>query len=170
MITSLRHTASWTLLAIASCAVPAFAQNAAPNNAAPALPPAATAANGYGLNAQLPANRRAAHRNSEQALLGSPNPYSTDGAQGDTNDAQRAALLDTQRMTVLGGDQAAQPAVGKGKAKGKGKAPAAADGQVRVAGQPGRPNTAAGLTPQGATRTTYTDPYAGKQGVYRSPW
>ncbi|MFC6313068.1 hypothetical protein, partial [Paraburkholderia dipogonis] len=124
---------------------------------------------GYGLNAQLPANRRAAHRSSEQALLGAPNPYSTDGAQGDTNDAQRAALLDTQRMTVLGGDQAAQPAVGKGK--GKGKAPAAANGQLRVAAQPGRPNAAAGVvTPEGAARTTYTDPYASKQGVYRSPW
>ncbi|MFM0240679.1 hypothetical protein [Paraburkholderia phytofirmans] len=168
MTTSLRHTASWTLLAIASCAVPAFAQNAAPNNAAPALPPAATAANGYGLNAQLPANRRAAHRSSEQAMLGSPNPYSTDGAQGDTNDAQRTALLDTQRMTVLGGDQAAQPAVGKGKAKGK--APAAANGQLRVAAQPGRPNVGAGPAPGGAIRNTYTDPYASKQGVYRSPW
>lgn len=148
--------------------MPAFAQNAGPNAAAAALPPAATAANGYGLNAQLPANRRAAHRSSEQALLGSPNPYSTDGAQGNTNDAQRAALLDSQRMTVLGGDQAAQPAVGKGKVKGK--APAAANGQVRVAAQPGRPNAAAGLTPEGAARATYTDPYASKQGVYRSPW
>lgn len=163
MMTSLRHIASWTLLAIASCAAPAFAQNAAP-----ALPPAATAANGYGLNAQLPANRRTAHRSSEQALLGAPNPYSTDGAQGDTNDAQRAALLDTQRMTVLGGDQAAQPAVGKGK--GKGKAPAAVNGQLRVAAQPGRPNAGTGATPEGAARTTYTDPYASKQGVYRSPW
>jgi hypothetical protein len=71
-------------------------------------------------------------------------------------------------MTVLGGDQAAQPAVGKGK--GQRKAPAAANGQVRVAGQPGRPNAADGLTPEGAARATYADPYATKQGVYRSPW
>lgn len=165
---SLRHLAAWTFLAVASSAVPAFAQNAAPNPAATARPPAATAANGYGLNAQLPADRRAANRASEQGFLGSPNPYGSDDAQGNTNDAQRAALLDTQRMTMLGGDQAAQPAVGKGK--GQRKAPAAANGQVRVAGQPGRPNAAAGLTPDGATRATYTDPYASKQGVYRSPW
>jgi hypothetical protein len=168
MMTSLRHTATWTFLAIASCATPAFAQNAAPNPATAVRPPAATAANGYGLNAQLPADRRAAHRSSEQGLLGAPNPYGTDGAQGNTNDAQRAALLDSQRMTVLGGDQAAQPAVGKGK--GQRKAPAAANGQVRVAGQPGRPNAADGLTPEGAARATYADPYATKQGVYRSPW
>ncbi|MFM0556101.1 hypothetical protein P0D69_34795 [Paraburkholderia sediminicola] len=168
MMTSLRHTATWTFLAIASCAMPAFAQNAAPNPAAAARPPAATAANGYGLNAQLPAERRAAHRSSEQGFLGAPNPYGTDDTQGNTNDAQRAALLDTQHMTVLGGDQAAQPAVGKGK--GQRKAPAAVNGQVRVAGQPGRPTAADGLTPQGAARATYTDPYASKQGVYRSPW
>ncbi|MFM0222264.1 hypothetical protein [Paraburkholderia dipogonis] len=168
MMTSLRHTATLTFLAIASCAMPAFAQNAAPNPAGGARPPAATAANGYGLNAQLPADRRAAHRSSEQGFLGAPNPYGADDTQGNTNDAQRAALLDTQRMTVLGGDQAAQPAVGKGK--GQRKAPAAANGQVRVAGQPARPNAADGLTPQGAARATYTDPYASKQGVYRSPW
>jgi hypothetical protein len=110
MNTSLRHTATWMLLAIGSCAMPAFAQKAAPEPA-----PAATAVNAYGVNAQLPANRRAAHRDSEKALLGSPNPYGTDNMQGNTDDAQRAALLDTQRMTVLGGGQGAQPAVGKGQ-------------------------------------------------------
>ncbi|ABE29139.1 hypothetical protein DR64_1535 [Paraburkholderia xenovorans LB400] len=164
MTTSLRHTASWMFFAIASCALPAFAQNAAPNPAAAA--PAATAANDYGVNAQLPANRRTAHRNSEQALLGAPNPYGTDNAQDNTDDAQRTALLDTQRMTVLGGGQGAQPALGKGQRK----APAAANGQVRVAGQPGRPNPANALTPEAAATTTYADPYASKRGVYRSPW
>jgi alkyl sulfatase BDS1-like metallo-beta-lactamase superfamily hydrolase len=87
MMTLLRHTATWTFLAIASCAVPAFAQNAAPNSAGGARPPAATAANGYGLNAQLPADRRAAHRSSEQGFLGAPNPYGINDAQGNTNDA-----------------------------------------------------------------------------------
>ncbi|SED11429.1 hypothetical protein SAMN02787142_2581 [Burkholderia sp. WP9] len=163
MNTSLRHTATWMLLAIGSCAAPAFAQKAAPEPA-----PAATAVNAYGVNAQLPANRRAAHRDSEKALLGSPNPYGTDNMQGNTDDAQRAALLDTQRMTVLGGGQGAQPAVGKGQRK----APAAANGQVRVAGQPGRPNPAANaLAADGTAKTTYADPYtSGKRGVYRSPW
>lgn len=158
MTTSLRHTATWMFLAIASCAVPAFAQNAAPDRAAPA--PAATAVNGYGVNAQLPANRRAAHRDSEKALLGSPNPYGKDNVQGNTDDAQRAALLDTQRMTVLGGGQGAKPALGKGQRK------------VQAAGQPGRPNQAnAALAADGTAKTTYADPYsAGKHGVYRSPW
>lgn len=167
MTTSLRHTATWIFLAIACGAVPAFAQNAAPNGGGNAPPPAATAVNGYGVEAQLPANRRAAHRDSEKALLGSPNPYGTDNPQGNTDDAQRAALLDTQRMTVLGG-QGAQPAVGKGQRK----APAAAKGQVQVAGQPGPPNQAnAALAADGTAKTTYADPYsAGKHGVYRSPW
>ncbi|MDR8397442.1 MULTISPECIES: hypothetical protein [Paraburkholderia] len=166
MTTSLRHTATWMFFAIASCGLPAFAQNAAPNPAAAAPAPAATATNDYGVNAQLPANRRAAHRNSEQALLGAPNPYGTDNMQGNTDDAQRNALLDTQRMTVLGGGQGAQPALGKSQRK----APAAAaNGQVRVAGQPGRPNPAT-LTPEGAATAAYADPYAGKRGVYRSPW
>jgi hypothetical protein len=167
MTTSLRHTATWMFFSIASCAAPAFAQNAAPNPAVAAPVPAATAVNDYGVNGQLPADRRAAHRNSEQALLGAPNPYGTDNAQGNTDDAQRTALLDTQRMTVLGGGQGAQPAVGKGQRKA---APAPANGQMRVAGQPGRPNAANALTPEGAATTTYADPYASKQGVYRSPW
>ena len=168
MTTSLRHTASWMFLAIASCALPAFAQNAAPNGGGNALPQPATAVNGYGVEAQLPANRRAAHRDSEKALLGSPNPYGTDDMPANTDDAQRSALLDTQRMTVLGGGQGPQPALGKAQRK----APAAANGQVQVAGQPGRPNQAnAALAADGTGKTTYADPYsAGKHGVYRSPW
>ena len=166
MTASIRHTTTWMFLALASCAAPAFAQNAAP---APAAAPAATAATGYGSNAQkTPVERRAARRNSEQQLLGAPHEYSTDDtAQGNTDEAQRTALLNEQRMKVLGGAQGAQPARGKGQRK----APAAANGQLRVAGQAGRPTAAEGLMPEGAAKTTYADPYdAGKHAVYRSPW
>ncbi|MFL9914487.1 hypothetical protein PQR75_03550 [Paraburkholderia fungorum] len=167
MITTLRHTRTSLLLAIATCAAcavcaaPALAQNAAPAPAAPAL--AATAATSYGTPA--PAARAKpgdARRKSEAQLLGAPRDYgSPDAQQGNTADAQQAALLDEQRMTVLGG---AQPAV-------RNKAPAAANGKVRVAGQPGRPNAADGLMPDGAAKTTYADPYApGKHAVYKSPW
>jgi hypothetical protein len=167
MITTLRHTRTSLLLAIATCAAcavcaaPALAQNAAPAPAAPAL--AATAATSYGTPA--PAARAKpgdARRKSEAQLLGAPRDYgSPDAQQGNTADAQQAALLDEQRMTVLGG---AQPAV-------RNKAPAAANGKVRVAGQPGRPNAADGLMPDGAAKATYADPYApGKHAVYKSPW
>jgi hypothetical protein len=59
--------------------------------------------------------------------------------------------------------------VGKGQ---RNKAPrAAANGKVRVAGQPGGPNAADGLMPEGAARATYANPYdPGKHAVYRSPW
>jgi hypothetical protein len=166
MTISFRHTTTSLLLAIATCAAPAIAQNAAPAPAAPAL--AATAATGYyGVpTAAAPANPGAAHRNSEAQLLGAPREYgSPDAQQGNTADAQQAALLDEQRMTVLGG-QGAQPAVGKGQ---RNKAQAAANGKVRVAGQPGDPNAA--LMPEGAAKTTYADPYdPGKHAVYKSPW
>ena len=164
MTISFRHTRTSLLLAIATCAAPALAQNAAP-----APPLAATAATSYGTpTAAAPANPGAAHRNNEAKLLGAPRDYgSPDAQQGNTADAQQAALLDEQRMTVLGG-QGGQPAVGKAQ---RNKAPAAANGKVRVAGQPGRPNAADGLMPDGAAKTTYADPYApGKHAVYKSPW
>jgi len=164
MTISFRHTTTSLLLAIATCAAPAIAQNAAPAPAAPAL--AATAATSYGVpTAAAPANPGAAHRNSEAQLLGAPREYgSPDAQQGNTADAQQAALLDEQRMTVLGG-QGAQPA-GRGQ---RNKAQAAANGKVRVAGQPGDPNAA--LMPEGAAKTTYSDPYdPGKHAVYKSPW
>lgn len=163
MITTLRHARTSLLLAIATCAcaAPALAQNAAPAPAAPAL--AATAATSYGTPAPTArAKPGDARRNSEAQLLGAPRDYgSPDAQKGNTADAQQAALLDEQRMTVLGG---AQPAV-------RNKAPGAANGKVRVAGQPGRPNAAAGLMPESAAKNTYADPYAtGKHAVYKSPW
>jgi hypothetical protein len=143
------------LAAAATCAVPAFAQN----NAAPA----ARTVTGYGAAAPAPVDRAAKNRNSEQQLLGAPREYSDGGTQGNTDDAQRAALLDEQRMTVTDG----QPAPRKGQRK----APAAANGPLRVAGQPGRANAGDSLLPAGAAKNTYTDPYgAGKRSVYRSPW
>ncbi len=168
MTTLLRHTASWMFLTIASCATPVFAQNAVPQPDTPGPAAAATAATGYGVNAQPPVNRHAAQRTSEQTLLGAPPEYSADSmTQGHTDDTQRNALLDEQRMTVTAGGQGAKAGPGKGQHK----APAAANGQARVAGQPGRPNAADGLMPQGAAKTTYADPYgAGKHAVYRTPW
>ncbi|CAE6824216.1 hypothetical protein [Paraburkholderia domus] len=166
MTISFRHTTTSLFLTIATCAAPALAQNAAP--AAPTL--AATAATSYGTPAPAaPANPGAAHRNNEAKLLGAPRDYgSPDAQQGNTADAQQAALLDEQRMTVLGGGQGGQPAVGKGQ---RNKAQAAANGKVRVAGQPGGPNAANALMPEGAAKTTYADPYdPGKHAVYRSPW
>lgn len=167
MTISFRHTTTSLLLAIATCSAPALAQNAAPA-AAPAAPTlAATAATAYGTPTPAArANPGAAHRNSEAQLLGAPHEYGSPGAQqGNTADAQQAALLDEQRMTVLGGGQ---PAVGKGQ---RNKPQAAANGKVRVAGQPGGPNAADGLMPEGAARTTYANPYdPGKHAVYRSPW
>lgn len=154
------------LLALALYAAPALAQNAAaPAPAAPAL--AATAATSYSTPAPAArANPGAANRNSEAQLLGAPREYgSPDTQQGNTADAQQAALLDEQRMTVLGG---AQPAVRKGQPN---KAQIAANGNVRVAGQPGGPNAAERLMPDGAAKTTYADPFdAGKRAVYKSPW
>ncbi|MFM0152603.1 hypothetical protein [Paraburkholderia sediminicola] len=169
MTISFRHTTRSLLLAIATCAVPALAQNAPPVAAAPTL--AATAATAYGTPTPAArANPGAAHRNSEAQLLGAPHEYgSPDAQQGNTADAQQAALLDEQRMTVLGGGQGGQPAVGKGQRNKA--AQAAANGKVRVAGQPGGPNAADGLMPEGAARATYADPYdPGKHAVYRSPW
>lgn len=79
---------------------------------------------------------------------------------------RRAALMDEQRMTVIGGEQAAQQG-----AAGKRKAPAAANGQLRVADAAPGQRAADKLLPQGAAKAAYTDPYAtGKRSVYRSPW
>lgn len=166
MNNSLRQPATWLFLALAASAVPALAL--AQNNAAPPAP-AANAGTAYGTLPQAPVDRRAKQRTSEQTLLGAPRPYGTaDMQQGDTDDAQRTALLNEQRMTVLGGGQGAQPALGKGN----GKAPAPGAAQLRVADQAGpRLKAADGLTPEGAVKNTYADPYAtGKHAVYRSPW
>jgi hypothetical protein len=166
MMTTLRHTRTSLLLAIATCATPALAQNAAPAAAAqPAL--AATAATSYGTPAPVAAAKPGdANRNREMQLLGAPRDYgSLDEQKGNTADAQRAALLDDQRMTVLGG---APPAVRKGQRK---PAQAAGNDKLRLAGQPGRPNAADGLMPDGAAKNTYADPYAaGNKPVYKSPW
>jgi hypothetical protein len=167
MINMLPFATTALLLAIATHAAPAFAQNAAPAAARPAL--AATAATSYGTPAAAPrAKPGEANRNREMQLLGAPRDYGSPGTQrGNTADAQQAALLDEQRMTVLGG---APPAVRKGQGN---KAQAGANGKLRVAGQPGRPNAADGLMPDGAAKNTYADPYAaeaGKRAVYKSPW
>lgn len=164
----LRQSATWLLLALAASAAPALAL--AQNN--PTQPAqAANAGTTYGTLPQPNVDRRAKQRTSEQTLLGAPRPYgSADMQQGDTDDAQRTALLNEQRMTVLGGEQGAQPALGKGK--GNGRAPAPGTAQLRVADQAGPQLKAAdGLTPEGAVKNTYADPYAtGKHAVYRSPW
>lgn len=164
---SLRHTATSLFAAIAWCAVPAFAQMAAP--AAPAAPAAATAP-GYGMNAAAPQNGRVAHRASEEQLLGAPQEYGADTLQRNTADAQQAALLDEQRMSVTRQGPGAPAAPGKGQRL---KAPAAANGNARVAGQR-RPTANDALMPATAAKTTYADPYdptgTGKHGVYRSPW
>ncbi|MET3230425.1 UNVERIFIED_ORG: hypothetical protein ABIC54_002619 [Burkholderia sp. 1263] len=152
----LRRTVISMLLAIATSAMPAFAQNAA---TAPAAGPAPAAAAGYGGAAQAPANRRAKHQDREQKLLGAPRQYSLDDAPlGKAGDAQQT-LLDERRMTVLGGGK---PAPGKGQPRA---------GQVPVAAKPGRAKAAEALLPEGAARNAYADPYAtGKRPVYRSPW
>lgn len=169
MIISLRHITPSLFLAVAAYAAPVLAQNAAaPAPAAPAL--AATAATSYATPAPAArVNPGVAHRNSEAQLLGAPHQYgSPDAQQGYTADNQQAALLDEQRMTVLGG---ARPAVRNALKGQPNKAQAAANGKARVTGQPGGPNAAAALMPEGAAKTTYADPYdAGKHAVYKSPW
>jgi hypothetical protein len=162
---SIRHAAISMCVAIATCAAcatAALAQNAVPD--------VAPAANNNGAAMQAPTDRVAKNRANDQALLGAPRDYgSNDTPQRNLGDAQRTAILEEQRMTMNGdgqAGQAARPAAGKAQRK----APGAANGAMRVAGQPGRPNAADGLTPEGATRNAYTDPYAGKRAVYRSPW
>ncbi|WGS50574.1 hypothetical protein LFL96_03435 [Paraburkholderia sp. D15] len=179
--TTTLYTAFCSALALATLAAPAlaFAQNNGNvngnGNAAPAAAPVAT---GYGINAPAPVDRMAKQRASEQTLLGAPREYSSDDLkQGDTEDAQRTALLNEQRMKVLGnaqGAQGGQPNLGKGVGKGNVKANAAANGaaQFRVADQANAPvNAADALMPAGAAKNTYADPYATRKGtVYRSPW
>jgi hypothetical protein len=188
MTNSIRHTATCMFVAVATCALPAFAQN----NAAPAAP-AATAINDYGAGLPAPGDRRAKNRDNEQELLGAPPEYGGgDTPQDNTDDAQRAALLDEQRMTVTDGGAGAQRAPrnaqrkapgaanGQMRAAGQGRPNAAGGqqpqdaaknpGQMRVAGQ-GRPTAAEGLLPQGAATNTYADPFGGgKRAIYRSPW
>src|SRR5579871_4744744 len=119
MTTPIRLAAVWTLTVIASCALPAFAQNNGP-----AAPAAKAVNNGYGNGApaydiggtgmQTPADRQARNYKREEDLLGAPHEYGgADTPQDNTEDAQRAALLDERRMTVLGGAANAKPAGGK---------------------------------------------------------
>ncbi|EDZ97773.1 conserved hypothetical protein [Burkholderia sp. H160] len=164
MTNSIRHTAAWLFIAATTYALPGFAQN----NAAPAAPDA-NAVNDFGAGPPAPAGRRAANRNNEQQLLGAPAELGGGTLQGDTDEAQRADLLDEQRMTVTDRDARAQRA----RDKAQRKTPAIANGQMRVAGQPG-PGAgspiAAGLL-QGISKNPYTDPYsADKHPIYRSPW
>jgi hypothetical protein len=156
----IRLATTWMYVAITACAIPAFAQNT--------TPAAAIDANGNGAATQAPTERVAKNRNNEQDLLGAPNDYGSDDTpQRNLGDAQRTAILDGQRMTVTGGGgQAARPATGAGPRKAAG----GANGAVAAAGRRGRPNAAEGLTPEGASRITYADPYADKRAVYRSPW
>lgn len=122
------------------------------------------------MNVAAPKNGRAAHRASEEKLLGAPQEYgAADAPQRNTADAQQAALLDEQRMSVTGAGPGALAAPGKGQ---RIKVPAA-NGNARVAGQP-RPTANDALMPATAAKATYADPYdltgTGKHGVYRSPW
>ncbi|TCG00702.1 hypothetical protein BZM26_11195 [Paraburkholderia strydomiana] len=164
MTTSLQRTATCMLVLAAACAGPALAQNAAPARA-PAM--TATAPTGYGAPQQAPIDRRAIQRKREQKLLGAPDGYgAADARGGNIDDARRAALMDEQRMTVIGGEQAGQQG-----AAGKRKAPAAANGQLRMADAAPGQRAADKLLPDGAAKAAYTDPYAtGKRSVYRSPW
>ncbi|MGF6900931.1 hypothetical protein [Paraburkholderia sp. GAS348] len=153
MTTPIRLAATWMLVAVATCAAPAFAQNSAATAAIPG--------NAYGAEAPVPFGQTEKNRNREQQLLGAPREYSDGdgGTQRNIDHAQR----DEQRMTVTGG----QPASGKGQRK----APAGAHDPLRGAAQPGRPNAGADLLPAGAAKNAYADPYgAGKRSVYRSPW
>lgn len=152
----IRHATTWMYIAIAACATPAFAQDIAPA--------AATGANGNGAAMQGPANRAAQNgNNNDVALLGAPADYGSDDTpQRSLGDAQRTAILDEQRVTMGGDGPAARPANVRIQRK--------AGGAMRVAGQPGRADAAASLTPEGASRNTYGDPYANKGAVYRSPW
>ncbi|MFM0737806.1 hypothetical protein PQQ51_11240 [Paraburkholderia xenovorans] len=154
---SLRHTSTALAVAIAACAAPVFAQNAAPKAAAPA----ATTAT-YGTAAPTPVDRQAARRKKEQGLLGAPREYGTPGAGNDTADAQQADLLDEQRMRVGGGGAQGGGMPAPGKAARNNKAPADA------------PKAGDNLMAAGAAKSTYADPYgttgAGKRAVYRSPW
>lgn len=177
-----RTTTLYGILAL-TLAAPAFAlaQNNGNGNPPPAAAPVAT---GYGIYAPAPVDRLAKQRASEQTLLGAPREYSSDDLkQGDTEDAQRTALLNEQRMKVLGnaqgapgaqGGQGGLPKLGKGVANGNAKGNAAANGaaQFRVADQANAPvNAADALMPAGAAKNTYADPYATRKGaVYRSPW
>ncbi|RDJ98643.1 hypothetical protein [Paraburkholderia lacunae] len=175
MNTSLRHAVTSLFAAIASCvcAAPALAQGAAGAPAAPAARAAAPAP-GYGGNAMAPKkDGRAAHRASEEQLLGAPQEYGspTDLPRRNTVDAQQAALLDEQRMSMTATGPGGQPAPLKGQ---RNKAPlAAANGKARGAAQ-ARPNANDAMLPAAAAKTTYADPYdltgTGKRGVYRSPW
>lgn len=160
----IRDTAMSICVAIATyaaCATPALAQNAVPD--------AAAAANNNVPAMQTPADRLAKNRVKEQSLLGAPRDYGGDDTpQRNLGDAQRTAIPDEQRMTMNGDEQANQAAQPARPAAGKAQPKAA--GALRVAGQPGRPNAADGLTPEGAARNAYADPYASKRAVYRSPW
>lgn len=163
MTTLLRHTAIPLLLAGAISTGPVLAQNAPP--AAQDAAPAATARIGA---AAAPADPRARQRKKEQQLLGAPNEYGAAGAQGaDTDNAQQAALLDEQRMQVMGGAQGGARAPAKGQ---RNVAPVANAANAQAGGV-----TAAGaLTQAGAAKTTYADPFdangTGKHAVYKSPW
>ncbi|WP_345813038.1 hypothetical protein AAGS40_02790 [Paraburkholderia sp. PREW-6R] len=153
------------LVALASHTLPAFAQNNGGADAqAQAQAPAAVPANDYGAAGQTPANRQAARRGTETNLLGGPRSYGAE-AQGNAGDDQREALLDTQRMTI-GGAPGKQAAPGKKQRNGA----AGNNGALNVAGQGAAPNAAEGMRPEGAAKTAYADPYAGKHAVYKSPW
>ncbi|SMG44312.1 hypothetical protein [Paraburkholderia susongensis] len=167
---------AWMFAAVAICATPAFAF--AQNDAAPAAPNAAAAAANsyagnritYGKGLQTPAERTAKNRNAEQDLLGAPPEYGLgDNPEGNTDDAQRKALLDERRMTVLGQMPNAKAANAK-LGKTQRNAPAAGD-PMRAPNQTDRPNAANGAPPRGAPKEAYADPYGGaKRAVYRSPW
>jgi hypothetical protein len=159
MTISLRLAATWILATVATCAAPVFAQNNG------------VATKGYGAGIPAPVDRAARNRNAERDLLGAPSEYGSGNARGgNTDDAQRAALLDEQRMTITDGKPAAGKAPGKAPGEVPGKAPGAANGAANMAAQPGGANARAGLQPTGAAKNTYADPYTSKRSVYRSPW
>lgn len=158
MNTPIRLAAASLLTAVVTCGPPAFAQN----NAATA----ATTDSIYSAESPAPFGQTEKNRDPEQQSLGTKHAYGdgNGGPQRNFDDAQRAALLDEQRMTIPDG----QTAAGK---KGRPKAPAAANDPLRVAAEPGRPNTGAASRPAGAAKNAYPDPYGtGGRPLYRSPW
>ncbi|MCC8401261.1 hypothetical protein LJ655_05010 [Paraburkholderia sp. MMS20-SJTN17] len=168
MNNSIRHAAGCLFVAVTTYALPAFAQYNV-DNVEPATPDAA-ALNDDGAGLPAPAGRRATNRPGEQQPPGAPAEYGGgDTPQGDTGEAQRAAPLGQQRVTVTNGGAGARRA----RDDAKRKTPATDNGQMRVAGQPGPAGpTAAEARPlQGAPKNVYADPYdAGKHPIYRSPW
>ncbi|MBP0590993.1 hypothetical protein J8I87_14985 [Paraburkholderia sp. LEh10] len=188
-------------LAIASAvALSPYAQAQAQNDAAQGNGKAAAArgnnaggangANGPNGPNGAPPKKTAAQRVQEdsQRLLGGPKTSIDQyGVEGATPDAQRDALMNSERMRVAkpntqaaggpvaaGGNGPAQaPAAAKRPPRGGANAPNAADAGGAGAGAAGQRGGAANNTSVGAAAASvYGAPYSNRAGstLYRSPW